>query len=110
MGYNNYWQVLNAKHYGIPQNRERVFVVSILKSKDDGKFKFPIPFDNGLRLKDFLESNVDEKYYISEGKSQNLIMNFKKEYSFAEKRSNELINKLGYVPNMFNPYNKAEIS
>ena len=73
MGYNNYWQVMNAKHYGIPQNRERVFVVSILKEFDNGKFQFPQAFDNGLRLKDFLESEVDEKYYISEEKSKNLI-------------------------------------
>lgn len=62
-GYRNYWQVLNAKHYGIPQNRERIFIVSIRKDIDQD-FTFPEPLDNGLRLKDFLETDVDEKYYL----------------------------------------------
>lgn len=65
-GYNNYWQVLNAKDYGIPQNRERVFIVSIRKDIDNGAFKFPEPFELELRLKDLLEPEVDEKYYLSE--------------------------------------------
>lgn len=65
-GYNNYWQVLNAKDYGIPQNRERVFIVSIRKDVDNGMFKFPKGFDNGIRLKDILEDEVDEKYYLSD--------------------------------------------
>lgn len=65
-GYNTYWKVLNAKDYGVPQNRERVFAISIRKDIDDGKFEFPQPFDNGVRLKDVLEDNVDEKYYLSE--------------------------------------------
>lgn len=64
-GYNNYWQVLNAKDYGIPQNRERVFIVSIRKDVDTGNFKFPNGFPLELRLKDLLESEVNEKYYIS---------------------------------------------
>lgn len=64
-GYNNYWKVLNAKDYGIPQNRERVFVVSVRKDIDDGEFEFPKPFDNGLRLKDLLEDEVEDKYYIN---------------------------------------------
>ncbi len=71
-GYNNYWQILNTKDYGIPQNRERVFIISIRKDIDDSNFEFPKPFDSGLRLKDFLEDVVDEKYYISDGKTENL--------------------------------------
>ena len=63
-GYNNYWQVLNAKNYGVPQNRERVFIVSIRKDIDTGSFKFPEPFELDLRLKDLLEESVDSKYYI----------------------------------------------
>lgn len=64
-GYNVYWKVLNAKNYGIPQNRERVYLIFIKKDLDNGKFKFPEPFDNGIRLKDMLEDVVDEKYYLS---------------------------------------------
>ena len=66
VGYNNYWQVLNAKDYGIPQNRERVFIVSIRKDIDTGLFRFPQGFPLKLRLKDMLEDEVDEKYYLSE--------------------------------------------
>lgn len=77
LGYNNYWKVLNAKDYGIPQNRERVFIVSIRKDIDTGTFSFPFGFDNGLRLKDFLEDEVDEKYYISQEKTEKLISQLK---------------------------------
>ena len=66
VGYNNYYQVLDAKDYGIPQHRERVFIVSIRKDIDNGKFKFPEPFELKLRLKDMLENEVDEKYYLKE--------------------------------------------
>ncbi|MBQ5658018.1 MAG: DNA (cytosine-5-)-methyltransferase [Peptococcaceae bacterium] len=70
-GYNNYWQVLNAKDYGIPQNRERVFVISIRKDIDHG-FIFPEPFPLELRLKDVLEDEVDEKYYLSDEQTARL--------------------------------------
>ena len=64
-GYVNYWKVLNAKDYGIPQNRERVFIISIRKNIDHG-FEFPEPFELELRLKDMLEETVDEKFYVSD--------------------------------------------
>lgn len=72
-GYNVYYQVLNAKDYGVPQNRERVYVIYIRKDLDNGKFKFPEPFDNGLRLKDVLEDEVDEKYYVKTEGAKKLI-------------------------------------
>lgn len=72
-GYNNYWQVLNAKDYGIPQNRERVFIISIRKDIDTGLFKFPAGFPLELRLKDMLESEVDEKYYLSRKTIEKLV-------------------------------------
>ena len=65
LGYTNYYQVLNAKDYGIPQNRERVFTVSIRKDIDKG-FVFPTKQELKLKLKDMLEDEVDEKYYLSE--------------------------------------------
>ena len=55
---------LNAKDYGIAQNRERIFVICVRNDIDDGLFNFPQGFDSGLRLKDFLEDEVDEKYYL----------------------------------------------
>lgn len=74
LGYNNYYQVLNANNYGIPQNRERVFTVSIRKDVDEG-YVFPEPQELTLRLKDMLEDEVDEKYNISICKLQQLIEN-----------------------------------
>lgn len=65
LGYKNYYQVLNAKDYGIPQNRERVFTISI--RKDINKlFTFPQKQELKLKLKDMLEDEVDEKYYLSD--------------------------------------------
>ncbi len=63
LGYSNIWQDLNAKDYGIPQNRNRTFMVSILGDYD---YQFPKPFELKLKLKDMLEHNVDEKYYLSD--------------------------------------------
>lgn len=60
-GYSNYWQVLNAKDYGVPQNRERVFVVSIL---GEGTYEFPESSPLEVKLKDILEDEIDEKYYL----------------------------------------------
>lgn len=73
LGYNNYWDVLNAKDFGIPQNRERVFVVSIRKDIDTRGYKFPNKIPLQLRLKDILEPHVDEKYYLSSDKVKKLI-------------------------------------
>ena len=72
-GYSVNWDVVNSKDCGVPQNRERVFAVYIREDVDTGKFTFPIPFDNGLRLKDVLEGKVNEKYYINTDKARELI-------------------------------------
>lgn len=65
LGYNSYYKVLNAKNFGIPQNRERVFTVSVRKDIDTG-YEFPEGFELKLKLKDILEESVDEKYYLSD--------------------------------------------
>lgn len=75
IGYVNHWEVLNAKLFGVAQNRERVFIVSIRKDIDDGSFEFPVGHDNGLRLKDFLDDAVEEKFYISQEKVEQLMKN-----------------------------------
>ena len=62
LGYKSFYKVLNAKDYGIPQNRERVFTISIL---GDQNFEFPPEQELKLKLKDMLEDEVDEKYYLS---------------------------------------------
>lgn len=71
LGYVNYYQVLNAKDYGVPQNRERIFTVSIRGDLWDRQyihFDFPQPIPLEKKLKDILEKDVDEKYYLSEDK------------------------------------------
>lgn len=70
IGYTNYTQVLNSKYYGIAQNRDRVFMVSIL---GDYNYNFPKPFELEHRLKDYLESNVGEKYYLAEKQIKGMI-------------------------------------
>lgn len=62
-GYTNFAQLLNSKDYGVPQNRERIFLFSIL---GDASYYFPQPFHLERRLKNVLEDNVDEKYYLSD--------------------------------------------
>ncbi|OQC35844.1 MAG: Modification methylase BanI [Bacteroidetes bacterium ADurb.Bin041] len=63
LGYKNFYQVLNAKDYGVPQNRERCFMISILNY--DGDFKFPEKQELKVKLRDLLEDEVDEKYFLS---------------------------------------------
>lgn len=85
IGYNCYYpknnkdkpMCLNAKDYGVPQNRERIFVICIRKDIDNKQFQFPNGFDNGIRLKDLLEDKVDEKYYISSDKTNKLLSELK---------------------------------
>lgn len=63
--YHIYWKVLNAKDYGVPQNRERVFIIGI-RDDIDNNFSFPKPFHLVKRLKDVLEPEVEEKYFLSD--------------------------------------------
>jgi DNA (cytosine-5)-methyltransferase 1 len=65
-GYNTYWKVMNAKLCGIPQNRERVIILSIRKDLDNGKFKFPQDVKLKVLLRDLLEDGVEEKYYVKQ--------------------------------------------
>lgn len=66
MGYANYWDILNAKDYGIPQSRRRCFMVSILGKENT--FAFPNRIKPKYYLLDFLDKNIDEKYYLSDEK------------------------------------------
>ena len=65
LGYNSYFKVLNAKDYGIPQNRERVYTISIRQDCDEMGYKFPPAVHLEKKLKDVLEDEVDSKYYLS---------------------------------------------
>ena len=71
--YHIYHQVLNAKNYGVPQNRERVFIIGI-RDDADNNFNFPKPFHLTKRLKDVLEKEVDKKFYLSDVNVKNLLI------------------------------------
>lgn len=68
-GYTNYWKVLNAKDYGVPQNRERVFLVSYLGDK---VYHFPEPFPLARNIGDILEDEVDESFFLSRQQVENI--------------------------------------
>lgn len=78
--YHIYWKVLNAKHYNIPQNRERVFIVGI-RDDQDNVFSWPKEIPLQKRLKDVLEDEVSEKYFLSEKMLDSLINGGKQEWS-----------------------------
>ena len=88
LGYTNSYQVLNSKDYEIPQNRERVFTISVLNGN---KFKFPQKKELKLRLKDLLDIEVDAKYYLSEEKISQIV--FEDEFRFLIKEAT----KKGYA-------------
>ena len=70
-GYSNFWQDLNAKDYGVAQNRKRCFMVSILGNEF---YEFPKPVKLNKCIKDYFEDEVDEKYYIKSEKAYKLIL------------------------------------
>lgn len=76
LGYESYYSILNAKDYGVPQNRERTIMVSITKELNQ-TFTFPKKFDNGTRVKHLLENNVDKKYHVPLEKVEHLIEKLK---------------------------------
>jgi len=88
LGYHIYYKVLNTKHYGIPQNRERIFIIGF---KYWRSFNFPKKMLLNLKLKDILEKDVDEKYFLSNKKIE-----FLKEYSrsnpFTDRNTKDIAN------------------
>ena len=88
--YHIYFQVLNAKHYGIPQNRERVFIIGI-RDDEDNDFQFPKKIPLEKRLKDVLESEVDEKYFLSD-KMVNYLKEAPRSLPFTEPNDKDIAN------------------
>jgi DNA (cytosine-5)-methyltransferase 1 len=108
LGYTNYWQVLNAKDYGVPQNRERAFVVSILG--DHKPYNFPKGFKLKKNIKSILEEDVNVKYYLSDETVKKLTL--KKDFIVSSKdnTTTEHIVKVGNIypsggqnGNIYNP-------
>lgn len=101
-GYSNYTKVLNAKDFGVPQNRERVFMVSIL---GEVSFHFPKPFTLEKRLRDVLEKDVDESFYLSEKVVNTLLARNEKNkakgngFKFAPKTGDAIASSITAHPN-----------
>lgn len=81
-GYNNFFQVLNAKDYGVPQNRERIFMVSIRKDEDDLNpyYEFPEKINLETKLEDLYEDDVDDKYYMSDERAKIYVKHLQEDY------------------------------
>lgn len=100
LGYMNYWEDLNAKDYGIPQNRNRCFMFSLL---GDYKYDFPKPINKNVRVQDLLENEVADKFYLKKDKATKLIEQLieknvldtfqDKETIFARKQGTDYVKK-----------------
>ena len=86
LGYTLYDKTLNAIDYGIPQTRKRYFLIAILNNCKD--FKFPEPIENALKFKDFLDKDVEEKYYLTSNEYQIIDKN---KIKFRNKKREDII-------------------
>lgn len=94
IGYNTYYKVLNGKNYGIPQNRERIFAISIRKDVDNG-FTFPETITLKNRIKNVLEKNVDEKHYLPDERMEKIL----KSISQGDKKQSLATNEIKVLGN-----------
>lgn len=92
LGYHVHYKVLNTKDFGVPQNRERIFIVGI-RDDADNNFTFPKPFDLENKLKDVLENDVDDKYYLSNQRIKTL-QNNPRSIGFTDKNNKHFANCL----------------
>lgn len=90
--YHVYYKVLNAKEHGVPQNRERIFIIGI-RDDEDYQFNFPKPFHLEKRLKDVLESNVPEKYFLSDKMVEGLIKTKNKSYINQDTQASQVFSE-----------------
>lgn len=97
--YHVYYQVMNAKHYGVPQNRERIFIIGI-RDDEDNYFSFPKPFPLVKKLKDVLENEVDEKYFLSDKMMEGLIKSGDKSYINQDTQASKVFSENGEAPNI----------
>lgn len=101
-GYTNHWTILNAKDFGVPQNRERVFMVSVL---GESSFAFPKGFPLEIRLEDVLEEEVDEMYYVKPIYQDELVEKF---YTYAVRYNHLIGADSERIIQLFNLYPKVK--
>lgn len=99
-GYRNFAKVLNAKDYGVPQNRERIFLVSIREDGESPRYEFPQKEKLTRRLKDVLETEVEERYYLNDERVRGLLLSTQKEkdagrgFAFEPKTGDDTANSV----------------
>jgi DNA (cytosine-5)-methyltransferase 1 len=113
--YHIYYKVLNAKHFGVPQNRERIFIIGIREDADNN-FRFPKPFPLIKRLKSVLQKNVDEKYYLSKKLISGFLAHTEKHiekgtgFTWNPKNENDIANALRANAALCPPDNSIKIN
>lgn len=98
LGYNNYWKILNAKDYGAPEFRERVFVISIKKDICKNLFVFPEILEKHLSIRHILDNNISDKYYLKDSFSKELETHFELDLN-KRKPGESGILKIGDIQN-----------
>jgi len=105
IGYNTYWKVLNSKDYGIPQSRNRIYIVSIRKDIDKGNFQFPNPVELSCTAKDFYETEeVPDEYYLRES-DMKYLSDFRLKKKYSSLNSDVTICQTTKQGNLANPQN-----
>jgi DNA (cytosine-5)-methyltransferase 1 len=107
VNYHLYWKVLNAKHHGVPQNRERVFLVGI-REDSDNNFRFPAEEHLTKRLKDVLENQVDDKYFLSE-KMLDWIIQHREKRDSSNKFPANLLKESACIPAVYHKMSAESI-
>ena len=105
IGYNTYWKVLNSKDYGIPQSRNRIYIVSIRKDIDKGNFEFPNPIQLIHKAKDFYEKDtVSDEYYLRES-DKKYLSDFRLKKKYSSLNADVIICQTTKQGNLANPQN-----
>lgn len=100
LGYNSYWKVLNSKDFGVAQSRERIFIISIRKDVDNGKFEFPVGKDCNIKLKDILEDSVPDKYFCSNNPIKEFIQEINNRLITNKSFSKTKLKRIGLIKNL----------
>ena len=108
LGYINFYKVMNAKDYGVPQNRERVFLVSVLD--EDAAFHFPESFTLERKLKDVLEKDVDERYYLKKGTLEFLLKHSMRHYREGNGIESRLLCKDSDIAHTVTTYTRTAVT
>ena len=104
MGYNSYYQVLNSKNYGIPQSRNRVYIISIRKDVDDGNFNFPAPVELTKKASDYYDSFASQDHYLRDS-DMKYLADFRLKKKYSSLNADVIVCQTTKQGNLANPQN-----